>query len=1175
MDLISSKVYIKPICYYEGPPGRWDLDPALYHTPNNIEEFNLPRSITLKSNQPSYTAKEFDGENLSAFPEGTKWPPVILPGMDIEDFVMHKLQPVKHPVGFMEIKPGETSSVVLSPRLSQLLSPPIQSVEIFRGIIPRKPPLTLSSGMYVIPGVRKDGLSVVGIIPLIGCEILPFEKLKSSETFGEEKLSAHPIRSLNEVIEFFIETGKVKDSIKDGIISFDHNLVFMDVHGSGKTSLLAYLSKLARDSGYKPFWVELPEAAMVVDLQKSVEQAFVQYGPQKPILVIDAAEKCPSVISSILTLKRGNMYCGLPIWLSIASEDVEPLQEDLNVLERDCGFLRLPLPGILSDKDINLFIERISSETTPEVCEYLRIWAKEANANPGLMLDAYRVIIEGKRKGVGEQGLQRQISSIADDSSERYENLFNHGLDQHMREVITYVAALGEVDIYLLRGMIAKRGLDGDGDLIDVLDVEKRRLFVKEKHSEFEDKSLRLVYLHDGLRRVALRRGNFDIHIAKEIAKILVDLSTDPILGGKACLAFLKLYINFKDRFRLLTRNLRDKLSSTLLSSQPDPRKYFVAAVLVNEFPELITLWRSALANCGDAKVWSNILDIFGVHVGNIMRMHKEARGLFEKSLSINHGHLQSLIHLAQAYISLGDRDSVLTAFDSAPNELKETNEYLKARADILFVLTQEDEACELWERLLEEDPNNVGVLTNLSVYYTRKDDQEKAKELLLRAVKFEPRNQGTIARLVNLELQRQGHEPLPADEQGRAQATLSAINKLLEELPDNPVLLKERGDQLWKSNREEEARELWESLLEEEPNNVGLLTNLSVYYTRKDDQEKAKELLLRAVKSEPRNLEVIGRLVNLELRRQGHEPLPADEQERAQATLSAIDKLLEELPDNPVLLGERGDQLWKSNREEEARELWEGLLNEEPNNVGLLTNLGVYYARKDDHAKSKELLLRAVKSEPRNQETIARLVKLERQRQGHEPLPADEQERAQATLSAIDKLLEGLPDNPVLLEWRGDQLAILDREEEARELWESLLEEDPNNAGVLRCLTINLLNNRQFSDAVPFAERCLKLQPSNEDTIGLALIAYTNTFTGEILSSKISPLLERIDRDSDKPRDIYNLACGYAQLGYKEDMLWALRVTKSFDERILSIARADPDFDDFKDDPDFLEVVT
>jgi len=53
-DLLPRKVYIKPICYYEGPPGRWGLDPALYDTPNNIGEFNLSRAIRLKSDLPSY-----------------------------------------------------------------------------------------------------------------------------------------------------------------------------------------------------------------------------------------------------------------------------------------------------------------------------------------------------------------------------------------------------------------------------------------------------------------------------------------------------------------------------------------------------------------------------------------------------------------------------------------------------------------------------------------------------------------------------------------------------------------------------------------------------------------------------------------------------------------------------------------------------------------------------------------------------------------------------------------------------------------------------------------------------------------------------------------------------------------------------------------------------------------
>ena len=53
-----------------------------------------------------------------------------------------------------------------------------------------------------------------------------------------------------------------------------------------------------------------------------------------------------------------------------------------------------------------------------------------------------------------------------------------------------------------------------------------------------------------------------------------------------------------------------------------------------------------------------------------------------------------------------------------------------------------------------------------------------------------------------------------------------------------------------------------------------------------------------------------------------------------------------------------------------------------------------------------------------------------------------------------------------------------------------------------------------------------------------------------------------------------YNKACAYGQLGRKAEMLDALKRAVESDPALTDAVSADPDFEPFRDDPEFQELI-
>ena len=87
-------------------------------------------------------------------------------------------------------------------------------------------------------------------------------------------------------------------------------------------------------------------------------------------------------------------------------------------------------------------------------------------------------------------------------------------------------------------------------------------------------------------------------------------------------------------------------------------------------------------------------------------------------------------------------------------------------------------------------------------------------------------------------------------------------------------------------------------------------------------------------------------------------------------------------------------------------------------------------------------------------------------------------------------------------------------------------------------------------------------------------LVKSFHSSSGEAFRKAIAPLLNKIDRHSDTPRNLYNLACGFALARDKNAMLWALKIAIKYDPKYRRIAQEDEDFREYWKDSEFHALV-
>jgi len=153
----------------------------------------------------------------------------------------------------------------------------------------------------------------------------------------------------------------------------------------------------------------------------------------------------------------------------------------------------------------------------------------------------------------------------------------------------------------------------------------------------------------------------------------------------------------------------------------------------------------------------------------------------------------------------------------------------------------------------------------------------------------------------------------------------------------------------------------------------------------------------------------------------------------------------------------------------------------------------------------------------------------------------------------------------------RGSSLIRLGKPQEAIASFDAALQYTAPDSSQRTTVLINRSNARlmagDWQEALRDAEDALQNEADNYTAVINRCIALKNLNREEDAKEIIRDALPQI-------RHHYNRAGAFAVLGDKENMLAELKAAIDLDPRFTYDARSDPDFEDFRDDPDFRKLV-
>lgn len=117
----------------------------------------------------------------------------------------------------------------------------------------------------------------------------------------------------------------------------------------------------------------------------------------------------------------------------------------------------------------------------------------------------------------------------------------------------------------------------------------------------------------------------------------------------------------------------------------------------------------------------------------------------------------------------------------------------------------------------------------------------------------------------------------------------------------------------------------------------------------------------------------------------------------------------------------------------------------------------------------------------------------------------------------------------------------------------------------------VELHKSGDYGDAIELYDSALELDPQLKFAWSNKGYAYQSL--GEYDTALVC-YYRALEIDSGFADAWYNKACLHSLLGEKPKMIYSLRKAIKFKPELKSYAKNDPDFEDFRDDPDFQELT-
>jgi len=172
--------------------------------------------------------------------------------------------------------------------------------------------------------------------------------------------------------------------------------------------------------------------------------------------------------------------------------------------------------------------------------------------------------------------------------------------------------------------------------------------------------------------------------------------------------------------------------------------------------------------------------------------------------------------------------------------------------------------------------------------------------------------------------------------------------------------------------------------------------------------------------------------------------------------------------------------------------------------------------------------------------------------------------------LETSENMVRQYPSNFIGYQSKGDSLVYLNRLEDALANYSQALsftKRPVQIADILISRSNALLITGKWGEALLDVERALQIEPKNEAGIINKCIALKKLGRKEEAVKIIQGILPKL-------KNKYSRSCAFTVLGDKKNMLKELKMAIDKDSRNRVNAKFDPDFADYKEDPDFRRLV-
>jgi tetratricopeptide (TPR) repeat protein len=411
----------------------------------------------------------------------------------------------------------------------------------------------------------------------------------------------------------------------------------------------------------------------------------------------------------------------------------------------------------------------------------------------------------------------------------------------------------------------------------------------------------------------------------------------------------------------------------------------------------------------------------------NQQQDYKQAIGILNRLENIN-GKSERLSYAkSEMYSRMGDKKAALAEMKGLAERYPNDLNYLGMYGDMLMLNNETEQALDIYDRVLKEEPTNIRTQISMLNYYHEANDSVAAattlKKLLLdpgvsteqkaylmrQEVTLNEEQGGDSVKVLNL-----FREILAQPQEDGDMGMLCAAYMNLKQMPHDsiaPVLLQ---------------------VLDVEPDNAAARLQLVGYAWEQDDNDRVISLCQDARQYNPDEMAFYYY--------QGMAYYKKDDKEQALNTFQNGIGVINE-DSSPAIVSDfyaiMGDLLHQKGMAKEAFEAYDSCLQWKDDNIMCMNNYAYYLSELNQQLdKAEEMSYKTIKAEPKNAtylDTYAWILFMQKR-------------YAEAKIYIEQALQNDSDSSAVITEHAGDIYMFNNEPERAMELWQQALTSDPSN---------------------------------------------------------------------------------------------------------------------------------